>query len=224
MNSYNLNFKKSNKYINNHGFGSENSINSINGSNNKCECNSNCGGSSKTSCGGNCGGFCKCVNSFYNDEEGLVFFDDDSYAVYRLGNWENKYNINLMGIDNEIPATEITKNQSLKIMNEIRNYSFNYRGVEINGMLGLAIRYTDLNLEDIDKLIAIEKREYENIKKELANLKLENYKDFVELNNEKFLIYKLKENCHGAVMSRPANNFTREHSTVELSKIKLSSV
>lgn len=181
------------------------------------------GCSSGCSCGGRCGNFCKCANSLICDDgDNFVFFDDNSYAIYRLGNWSNKYNINLLGIDNEIPTTQITRDQSLKIMEKIRKYNFAFKGVEINGMLGLAIRfsnlYATLKYDSLDELISLEELEYKNIKKELANLKLEDPKNFIELNNEKFLIYKLKENCQGAVMSRPVNNFTREHSTLNLVK------
>ena len=58
----------------------------------------------------------------------------------------------------------------------------------------------------------------------MNKLKLENPSDFIEINNEMFLIYKLKENCHGAILSKPVNEFTRKYSTVYLSKIKLSGI
>lgn len=199
----------------------DNKVNYGNKSGNRCNsgCNSGC------SCGGRCGNFCKCANGIICDnEDKLIFFDDNSYAIYRLDSWNNEYSINLLGIDNEIPATKITRDQSLKVMEEIRKYNFTFKGVEINGMVGLAIRYNNIKYNVVDELISLEELEYKNIKKELANLKLENPKDFIELNNEKFLIYKVKENCHGAVMSRPVNKFTRKYSSIELSKIKLSSI
>lgn len=183
-----------------------------------CKCNSTC------SCNGNCGKSCKCTKFYAEDDDKLVFFNDDSYAVYRLGKWRNNYKLNLLGIDNEIPATQITKNQSLNIIDEIRKYNFNFKGFRINGMVGLAIRFNGLQNEDVGELIDTEEKEYYNIKNELNKLKLENPSDFIEINNEKFLIYKLRENCHGAILSKPVNEFTRKYSTVYLSKIKLSGV
>ncbi|RBQ23039.1 hypothetical protein ALNOE001_11580 [Candidatus Methanobinarius endosymbioticus] len=166
---------------------------------------------------------CKCVRRFYEDENKLVFFDDENYVIYRPENWKNIYKVNLLRIDNEIPATKLTKNQSIRIMDEIRNYSFNYKGAKINGMVGLAITFNNMKNEDVDWLIDIEEEDH-NIHDEIENLELENPKNFIELNTDKFLVYKIKENYHGNVLSIPANEFTRKNCTIELSKIKLSTI
>ncbi len=188
-----------------------NFVNSANVKKCKCCCNSN------GRCNGGCGINCQC-----KEDKNFVSFNDNNYAIYRFEEWDNNYKINILGIDNEIPANEITKNQSLKIMDEIRSYNFNYKEKEINGMVAIAINFNDnLFNEDIDQLIAIEEQEYEDMKNELYNLDLEDSNDFVKLNNDKFLIYKLYYR-EGGVLSRPANYFTRKHSSVEISKIKLS--
>lgn len=183
-----------------------------------CKCNSTC------SCRQLLENHVNVLNFMLKMMINQYFSNDDSYAVYRLGKWRNNYKLNLLGIDNEIPATQITKNQSLNIIDEIRKYNFNFKGFRINGMVGLAIRFNGLQNEDVGELIDTEEKEYYNIKNELNKLKLENPSDFIEINNEKFLIYKLRENCHGAILSKPVNEFTRKYSTVYLSKIKLSGV
>lgn len=46
--------------------------------------------------------------------------DNINYAVYRIGNWENDYEINILGTASEIPVTKPTLEHMVKQMDHIR--------------------------------------------------------------------------------------------------------
>lgn len=169
---------------------------------------------SKNHCNCNCGGFCKCENDL---DEKIVFFNDNNYTIFKIENWKNNYKVNILGLNNEIPITEFTKKQSLDLIENIRRESFLFNGNEINGMVGLAIQFNNSLKEDIENLIAIEEKEYINIRNELNNLKLENENDFIELETTQYLIYKLKES-EGIISSKPANDFTKKFNQLTIIK------
>lgn len=153
-------------------------------------------------------------------EDNKIKFDDINYAIYKLGKWNNLYQVNILGASNEIPATEVTRNHLEKNMDQIRSSVFNVGGKEVNGMVGLAIQL-DANLkeDDVDDIVVIEETEYGLIKEELANLELEDVEDSVELDNDKFLIYKLEYDGH-MLVSKPVNDFTKKHHIEEIRRLK----
>ncbi|MGL6297873.1 MAG: hypothetical protein ACRC1M_01765 [Methanobacteriaceae archaeon] len=148
-----------------------------------------------------------------------------NYAVYRIGNWKNNYKINLTGNGNEIPATNSTRDHVINSMNEIRKAVFEIEcGKEVNGLLALSYQISpELQKENIDELIKIEENEYNAIIEELNNLDntLENDEDSIDIETNKFLIYKLEKDHHVTV-SKPANDFTMNHHLEEIKKLNQS--
>jgi len=150
----------------------------------------------------------------------MISFDDINYAIYKIGNWKNSYKINLIGTSNEIPATEVTKEHVLSNMNEIRKSTFEVEGKEVNGIVGLSMQLNkDLQGIAIDEMIMEEKQEYENIVDEINSLDYEDPNGTIELENDKFLIYKLEKDHHVTV-AKPANALTRKHHAEEIQRLK----
>ena len=97
--------------------------------------------------------------------------DNINYAVYRIGNWENDYEINILGTASEIPVTKPTLEHMVKQMDHIRASVFNIGGKEVNGMIGLAMQFNpSFASRDIDEIIELEEKEHENIINELNSL------------------------------------------------------
>jgi len=150
----------------------------------------------------------------------IISFSDINYAIYRIGNWKNKYEINLIGTSREIPATENTKEHVLNNMEEIRKSQFEIGEREVNGIVGLSIQLnSQLQGKDIDEIVAEEEKEYENIVNEINALELEDSNDSIELENDKFLIYKLEKDHHVTV-AKPANGLTMKHHVDEIARLK----
>ena len=150
----------------------------------------------------------------------IISFNDINYAIYRIGNWKNKYEINLIGTSNEIPVTENTKEHVLANMNEIRKSKFEIGEKEVNGIVGLSSQLNPiLKGRDIDEIVAEEEIEYGNIVNEINSLKLEDSNDSIELENDKFLIYKLEKDHHITV-AKPANGLTMKHHADEIARLK----
>lgn len=159
-------------------------------------------------------------NSQDLDNSEMISFNDINYAIYKIGNWKNSYKINLIGISNEIPATETTKEHVLSNMNEIRKSTFEIEGKKVNGIVGLSIELNrDLKGIAIDDLIKEEKQEYENIVAEINVLDFEDPNGAIELENDKFLIYKLEKDHHITV-AKPANDLTKKHHMEEIQRLK----
>jgi hypothetical protein len=150
----------------------------------------------------------------------MILFNDINYAIYRIGKWKNSYKINLIGISNEIPATEVTKEHVLSNMDEIRRSTFEIEEKEVNGIVGLSMQLNkDLQGIAINDLIMEEKQEYENIVDEINSLKFEDSNGAIELENDEFLIYKLEKDHHVTV-AKPANDKTLKHHTEEIQRLK----
>ena len=149
-----------------------------------------------------------------------ISFSDVNYAIYKIGKWKNTYKINLIGTSNEIPATEVTKEHVLSNINEIRNSKFELGENEVNGIVALSIQLNpELQGMDITQIIADEELEYKNIVDEIEGLELEDPNGFIELENDKFLIYKLEKDHHVTV-AKPANGLTMKHHAEEIQRLK----
>ena len=150
----------------------------------------------------------------------MISFNDINYAIYRIGKWKNSYKLNLIGISNEIPATEVTKDHVLFSMNEIRKSTFEIEGKEVNGIVGLSIQLNmSLRGIAIDDLIMEEKQEYEDIVDEINSLEFEDSDGAIELENDKFLIYKLEKDHH-VTNAKPANALTIKYHSEEIQRLK----
>ena len=57
-------------------------------------------------------------------EDNKIDVNDINYAIYRLGNWKNDYEINQIGLSKEIPVTEPTITHIKFSMDEIRKSQF----------------------------------------------------------------------------------------------------
>ncbi|MDR2873749.1 MAG: hypothetical protein LBV42_03270 [Methanobrevibacter sp.] len=149
-----------------------------------------------------------------------IKFDDINYAIYKIGSWNNDYKINLIGKSNEIPITKPTIDHVILSMKEIRKSNFKLKGENLNGILALVIQLNnELKTTPIKELIAIEKKEYDSIMGELNDLKLEDPKKSINLDNQEYLIYKL-EKKHHITSAKPVSKFTEKHHLQEIEKLK----
>lgn len=152
--------------------------------------------------------------------EDIIKVDDINYAIYKIGDWENDYEINQIGLSREIPVTEATLVHVKFSMDEIRNTKFAMSDKEVNGFVAIAEQLNSKIQEmDLDDVIELEEKEYENILKELDEIKLLSNDDAVPLDSEDYLIYKLEKEHH-VTKSTPANEFTRQFYISELKRIK----
>lgn len=146
--------------------------------------------------------------------------DDINYAIYKIGEWENNYEINQIGLSREIPVTKNTLTHVKKSMDEIRKSEFNISDSKVNGFVAIAMQLNSKVQEmDLDEVIKLEEEEYDNIILELDNLELLNDNETISLNDEEYLIYNLIKDCH-VTNSFPANDFTKEFYQNELKKIE----
>ncbi|AMD16964.1 hypothetical protein TL18_02345 [Methanobrevibacter sp. YE315] len=154
-----------------------------------------------------------------SDEE-IIKVNDINYAIYKIGKWENDYEINQIGLSNEIPVTKSTLNHVKWSMDEIRSSKFALSDKEVNGFIAISFHLNPKIQEmDVDDVIELEEKEYNNILAELNNLELLDEDDSIPLNGEDYLIYKLEKDCH-VTKSTPANEFTRQFHNDELKKIE----
>jgi len=153
-------------------------------------------------------------------DEKIINLDDINYAVYRIGEWKNHYEINQIGLSNEVPATKNTVMHVKFSMDEIRNSKFDISDKTVNGFVAIALQLNSkLQEMDLDEVIELEEKEYENILEELDNLDLLNDEDSLPLDGEDYLIFKLEKDCH-VTISIPANDFTKNHFENEVKKIE----
>ena len=154
------------------------------------------------------------------DNEEIIKIDDMNYAIYKIGNWENDYEINQVGLSNEIPVTKHTLHHVKLSMEEIRKSEFKISDKSVNGFVAIAMQLNpkvqDMELEDV---IALEQEEYDNIIKELDGLELLDDDETIPLETEDYLIYKLEKECH-VTTSTPANQFTIDYYNNEIKKIE----
>jgi hypothetical protein len=146
--------------------------------------------------------------------------NDMNYAIYKIGDWKNNYEINQIGLSHEIPVTKNTITHIKFSMDEIRNSRFSISDKEVNGFVAIAMQLNPKVQEmELDDVISLEQEEFDNIMAELESLELLDEDSTVPLENEEYLIYKLEKECH-VTTSIPANDFTKEFYKNELKKIE----
>ncbi len=154
------------------------------------------------------------------DDKETINVDDINYAVYKIGDWENNYEINQIGLSNEIPVTKNTLDHVKFSMDEIRNTEFSISDKKVNGFVAIAMQLNPKVQEmELDEAIALEQKEFDNIVEELDGLDLIGDDQTIPLDGEEYLIYKLEKDCH-VTTSIPANDFTKEFFNNELKKIE----
>ena len=146
--------------------------------------------------------------------------DDINYAIYKIGEWQNNYEINQIGLSREIPVTKNTLTHVKMSMDEIRKSEFNIGDMKVNGFVAIAMQLNpkvqEMDLEDVIKL---EEDEFNNIISELDNLDLLGDDEVISLNTDEYLIYNLIKDCH-VTNSIPAHDFTEKFFQNELKKIE----
>lgn len=153
------------------------------------------------------------------DEE-IINLDDINYAVYKIGEWKNHYEINQIGLSREIPVTKNTITHIKFSMDEIRNSQFSLSDKTVNGFVAIAMQLNPKVQEmELDDVIELEENEYQNILSELDGLDVLSDDESIPLDGEEYLIYKLEKDCH-VTTSTPANEFTQKFYEEELKKIE----
>ena len=153
-------------------------------------------------------------------DEKIIDVDDINYAVYKIGEWQNHYEINQIGLSHEIPVTKNTIFHVKSSMDEIRASQFGISDKKVNGFVAIALQLNSKVQEmELTQAIELEEEEYQNIIAELDNLQLLSDDDAIPLENEEYLIYKLEKECH-VTTSKPANEFTKKFYNDELKKIE----
>lgn len=148
-----------------------------------------------------------------------INLDDINYAVYKIGQWKNNYEINQIGLSNEIPVTKNTLMHVKFSMDEIRNSRFGISDKTVNGFVAIALQLNPKVQEmELDEAIELEEKEYKSILEELDNLELLDENESIPLETDEYLIYKLEKECH-VTQSIPANEFTKKYYQDELKKI-----
>lgn len=148
-----------------------------------------------------------------------INIDDINYAVYKLGEWKNHYEINQIGLSREIPVTKNTVTHVKFSMEEIRASQFDISDKTVNGFVAIAMQLNPKIQEmDIDEAVELEKEEYENILKELDDLELLDDGGSISLEGEDYLMYKLEKDCH-VTNSIPANSYTKKFYLEEMKRI-----
>ena len=153
-------------------------------------------------------------------DEKIINLDDINYAVYKIGDWKNHYEINQIGLSHEIPVTKNTITHIKLSMDEIRNSQFEISDKTVNGFVAIAMQLNPkVQNMDLEDAISLEKEEYDNILNELDNLELLDDGESIPLEGEDYLIYKLEKDCH-VTTSIPANEFTKQFYKDELKRIE----
>lgn len=154
------------------------------------------------------------------DGDEIINVDNVNYAIYKIGEWKNNYEINQIGCSSEIPVTYNTVHHIKLSMEEIRKSEFAISDKAVNGFVAIAMQLNPkLQEMELDDIVALEKEEYDNIIKELDGLELLDENDTVPLDGEEYLIYKLQKECH-VTTATPANEFTEGFHAKELKKIE----
>ena len=153
-------------------------------------------------------------------DDNVINLDDINYAVYKIGEWKNHYEINQIGLSREIP---VTKNTILHIkfsMEEIRNTKFSISDKVVNGFVAIAMQLNSVVQDmELDDVIELEEKEYQNILGELENIEVLDDDGTIPLETDEYLIYKLEKDCH-VTTSIPANEFTKQFYKDELKRIE----
>ena len=150
----------------------------------------------------------------------IINIDDINYAVYKIGDWKNNYEINQIGISSEIPVTKNTVHHVKLSMEEIRMSTFEISDKSVNGFVAIALQLNPKVQEmELDDVIALEEKEYDDILKEFDDLVLLDDDGTLSLETEDYLIYKLEKDCH-VTNSIPANKFTKRFYLDEMKRIE----
>lgn len=145
------------------------------------------------------------------DDDKIINLDDINYAIYKIGDWKNHYEVNQIGLSKEIPVTKNTITHIKFSMDEIRSSEFSVDDRKVNGFVAIALHLNPTVQEmELDDVIELEKNEYKTILSELDNLDVLNEDGSVSLESEDYLIYKLEKDCH-VTISIPANEFTKHY-------------
>jgi len=159
----------------------------------------------------------KCDNM---TDEKTINLDDINYAVYKIGEWKNHYEINQIGLSREIPVTKNTIMHIKFSMDEIRASQFDLSDKKVNGFVAIAMQLNPKVQEmQLDDIIDLEEKEYQSILDELENLEVLSEDESIPLETEDYLIYKLEKDCH-VTTSIPANEFTKQFYKDELKRIE----
>lgn len=154
------------------------------------------------------------------EERKIIKINDGNYAIYRIGQWKNNYEINQIGLSDEVPVSQNTVKHVKHVMDEIRSSSFEIDNLTVNGFVAIAIQLNpkiqEMELADVCEL---EEKEFELINEELDNLDLLDEDETMELENWDYLVYKLQTDCH-VTQSTPANGFAFKHYVEEMQKIE----
>lgn len=154
------------------------------------------------------------------DSEKLINVDNINYAIYKIGEWKNDYEINQIGLSKEIPVTKNTVYHVKSSMDEIRESKFDISDKTVNGFVAIALQLNPKISEmELNDAIALEEKEYNNVLEELDGLELLDDDESIPLDNEEYLIYKLEKECH-VTTSIPANEFTKKYYIDEMKKIE----
>ena len=152
-------------------------------------------------------------------EDNKIDVNDINYAIYRLGNWKNNYEINQIGLSKEIPVTEPTIAHIKFSMDEIRKSQFDISNRTVNGFVAIAFQINPkIQQMDLDDVIKMEEKEFNNILDELDNLELLDEDSTIDLDDENYLVYKLEKECHMTI-SIPANEHTKKYYEEEMKRI-----
>ena len=73
-------------------------------------------------------------------DDKIVKIDDMNYAIYKIGEWKNHYEINQIGLSKEIPVTKNTVTHIKFSMDEIRNSEFSLSDNVVNGFVAIAFQ------------------------------------------------------------------------------------
>ena len=152
----------------------------------------------------------------------IIKFDNINYAIYKIGTWKNHYEINQIGLSREIPVTNATVRHVKLSMDEIRKSEFDIDNKTVNGFVAIALQLNPkIQKMDLEEVIALEQKEYENIVGELDNLELLADDGSISIDAEDYLIFKLEKECH-VTNSIPANLHTKKYYVDELKRIEES--
>ena len=142
------------------------------------------------------------------DSEEFINVDNINYAIYKIGEWKNDYEINQIGLSKEIPVTKNTVYHVKSSMDEIRESKFDISDKTVNGFVAIALQLNPKISEmDLIDAIELEEKEYNNVLGELDGLELLDDGETIPLDNDEYLIYKLEKECH-VTTSIPATSFT----------------
>ena len=154
------------------------------------------------------------------NDDVMIDVDDINYAIYKIGEWKNNYEINQIGLSKEIPVTNSTIKHVKQSMDEIRLSEFHISDKKVNGFVAIAMQLNPKVQEmELDEVIELEEKEFNDIIAELDGLDLLSDDDSIPLESEDYLIYKLQKECH-VTTSTPANKFTEKFYQDEIKRIE----